>query len=86
MILKPIIKELEEYSKKIPIDKWTEENTPEHIWEFRDNIKTSSDDFWYCLNNGYIDISLITDKKLQDLTKDEIDTIESIVNEYGFEW
>lgn len=86
MILKPIIAELEAYAKKVPVEEWTEEDTPKNIWEFHDNIKTSSDDFWYCLNNGYIDLELITDTKLQDLTKLDLDVIEQIVDDYGFEF
>lgn len=86
MILKPVIAELEAYAKIVPVEEWTEENTPNNIWEFHDSVKTSSDDFWYCLNNGYINLHLITDTKLKDLSKKDIDIIEQIVNDYGFEF
>lgn len=87
MELLTIVQKVEEYAKKVPPYEWDDDdNTPEDVLNFHLNIKTSSDDFWYCLENGYIGIELITSTPIQELTKKDLDEIYRIVEEYGIEF
>ncbi len=87
MLEKPIISEMEEFAKKIPPYNWYDNaEVPQNFRDFQQNILTSSVDFWYSLNNGYVNLELITDTKLEDLTKKEIDRVHQIVTEFSIEF
>lgn len=87
MIEKPIIKEMEEFSKKIPPYEWYDnEDVPQEFIDFQEDILTSSDPFWYALNNGHINIQLITDDNLEDLSHKDLMRIEKIVTDFGIEF
>ena len=87
---KPIIDQMKEYVLKTNINpqEWSEdlEGLPEDFLSFHEEVLTSSDDFWYALNNWYVEISFITDKKREDLTKKELDAIKEIVDFYWIEF
>ena len=79
---KPIIAEMEELSKTIPPEDWYDNpKVPQHIKDFQENIRTSSDDLWYCYNNGYIETDLITDNNNHD-----VERILEIVEKFGMEF
>lgn len=87
---KPIIDQMKEYVLKTNINpqEWSEdlEGLPEDFLSFHEEVLTSCDDFWYALNNWYVEISFITDKKREDLTKKELDAIKEIVDFYWIEF
>lgn len=89
---KPIIDEMEAFVLKTNISpqRWGNEDleikVPEEFISFHEEVLTSSDDFWYALENGYVEVDFITDKKLNDLTKKELDAIKVIVDFYGIEF
>lgn len=83
---KPIIAEMEEFAKKIPVYEWDRSNKdiPEKFLDFQERIRTSSDNFWYSFQNGYIEVGLITDD--DDLTVADLERIEDIVDTFWFEF
>lgn len=87
MELLPIVQKVEEYAKEVPPYEWEDDsNIPEDVLNFHLKVKTSSDDFWYSLENGYIGVELITSTPIQDLTKKDLDEIYRIVEQYGIEF
>ena len=86
MDLLPIVAQAEAHAEIIPPDEWDEDNTPADIWHFHENLVTSSNDFWYCLNNGYIGLELITAMPLGEITVEELLEVQRIVEEYGFKF
>lgn len=89
---KPIIDEMEAFVLKTNISpqQWGDDDleveVPKEFISFHEEVLTSSDDFWYALENGYVEVNFITDKKLNDLTKKELDAIKEIVDFYGIEF
>lgn len=84
---KLIIKEMEEFSKKIEPCEWgNNKDTPKKFKDFQELIQTSSDNFWYNLNNWYIELSFITDDTLDSLTYKDIVRVEDIVKEFWIEF
>jgi len=57
---------------------------------FIESVLTSSDDFWYCLTNGYVDYeSLLADKEEIKKIEDAIEVIkdlDELVHRIGLEY
>lgn len=84
---KPIISKMEEFAKETPPYEWYDnEEVPKEYRDFQQNVKTGSDDFWYCLENGYITLGLITDEKLENLSYKDLQRVAEICSEYGVEY
>lgn len=76
MQLKPLAKEVIDYYniKKIKsvLNLVKEKDCVGNIWRFFNEYRTSSDDFYYAIENGYIDYQLLTDTPFEKLTTSDL--------------
>ena len=79
MILKPLAKKVIDYmnmkENKNPRLLILEKDCPEDIKDFLMDYRTSSDDFYYALDNGYVNYELLTDTPLKDLTSEDFNLL-----------
>ena len=59
---------------------------PENVKKFHEKIWSSSDGFWYSLQNGYIDVAMVTSTPLDELTYVDLCRIQGLAEDYGIEF